>query len=254
MPKKYYVVWQGRQPGIFDDWDACKRQVDQFAGAKYRSFKTRSEAEAAFRRGRDAAPAKPGRTPGRPAGKGPRTWSAAEVDGLDARTKIFTDGGCEPNPGEAASGVAVYRDGMVDELWYGLYQPRGTNNSAELHALHQALLIAEKDVAQKSSVAIFCDSTYSIQCITRWAFNWEKRGWKKPDGEIKNLELIQAVFALYKRLKGSVEVLHVNGHVGVEGNELADRMSIHGIDTRETEFRRFQTTADIAAVLAMRKG
>lgn len=48
MAKKYYVVWQGRDTGIFTDWNACKKQVDKFAGAQYKSFKTLAEAETAF--------------------------------------------------------------------------------------------------------------------------------------------------------------------------------------------------------------
>lgn len=254
MAKKFYVVWEGREKGIFPDWDACKRQIDKFAGARYKSFKTRAEAETAFRKGYQAPPkgAKP--APRKNSGQGLKTHSAAEVDALAVRTKIFTDGGCEPNPGQAASGVAVYRDGQVSELWYGLYDPAGTNNTAELNALHQALLLAEGEIARKSSVAIFCDSSYSIQCVTRWAANWEKKGWKKPGGEIKNLELIQRMFALYLKIGKSVQVLHVNGHVGIEGNELADRMSIHGIETRERSFARFPTPPSLAEVLAMRKG
>ena len=55
MAKKFYVVWQGRETGIFTDWNTCKKQVDAFAGAKYKSFKTRHEAEAAF--SGNAAPA-----------------------------------------------------------------------------------------------------------------------------------------------------------------------------------------------------
>ena len=81
-----------------------------------------------------------------------------------------------------------------------------------------------------------------------------KKGWKKPGGEIKNLELIQQMFTLYKKLKGSVKVLHVNGHVGVEGNELADRMSIHGIDTREEKFSRFKVPKSLKKILEMRTG
>jgi ribonuclease HI len=49
-------------------------------------------------------------------------------------------------------------------------------------------------------------------------------------------------------------VLHVNGHVGVEGNELADRMSIHGIETKEEGFARFEVPASLKKVLAMRAG
>ncbi len=150
--------------------------------------------------------------------------------------------------------MAVYREGKISELWYGLYDPKGTNNTAELNALHQALLMAEKESEKKATVAIFCDSKYAIQCVTQWAINWEKKGWTKPGGEIKNLELIQQMFALFLRLKKSVRVLHVNGHVGVEGNELADRMSIHGIDTKEKAFTCYEVPPSLATILAMRKG
>lgn len=258
MAQKYYVVWAGRETGIFGDWGRCKAQVEGFAGARYKSYPTRAEAEAAFRDGPGPATARATRATappgGRSARKGPRTFTAAEVVGHPAQVKIFADGGCEPNPGRAASGVAVYRDGRVAELWYGLYNPRGTNNTAELNALHQALLMAEREVGRQATVAVFCDSSYAIQCVTQWAVGWQRKGWKKPGGEIRNLELIQPAFALYTRLRPAVPVLHVNGHAGIEGNELADRMSIHGIDTRQTEFARFEAMDDVAAVLALRKG
>lgn len=47
--KKYYVVWVGRQIGIFETWDDCKKQTDGFPKAKYKSFKTRELAEQAFK-------------------------------------------------------------------------------------------------------------------------------------------------------------------------------------------------------------
>ena len=37
---------------------------------------------------------------------------------------IYCDGGCTPNPGKAGSGVAVYRNDKLSELWYGLYEER----------------------------------------------------------------------------------------------------------------------------------
>jgi ribonuclease HI len=51
-----------------------------------------------------------------------------------------------------------------------------------------------------------------------------------------------------------VQVLHVNGHVGVEGNELADRMSIRAIETREPDFTRYLDEVDIEDILATRAG
>ena len=44
---KFYVVWQGREAGIYDSWAACEAQVKGVA-AKYKGFATRTEAEKAF--------------------------------------------------------------------------------------------------------------------------------------------------------------------------------------------------------------
>lgn len=48
MPSKYYVVWKGKVPGIYDNWEKCKSQVEGFRGAKYKSFLTAEEAKIAF--------------------------------------------------------------------------------------------------------------------------------------------------------------------------------------------------------------
>ncbi len=45
MTKKYYAVAVGKTPGIYFSWDDCKKQVNQFPGALYKSFKTIEEAE-----------------------------------------------------------------------------------------------------------------------------------------------------------------------------------------------------------------
>ena len=263
--KKFYVVWAGRKAGIYTDWASCKSQVDGFAGARYKSFPTRAEAEAAF----SGAPGGSAKSTSGPASKptsataGTRkpssrqtvkTYNAAEIAKLKYDTFIYTDGGCEPNPGEAGSGMAVYRDGKISELWYGLYNPRGTNNTAELNALFQALVFAGEELKAKRSVVILCDSKYSIQCVSQWAAGWKKKGWKKAGGEIKNLELIQEMFALYETIKDRVQLLHVNGHVGVEGNELADRMSIMAIAEKNIDFDRYTRSIDLKEILALRAG
>lgn len=45
---KYYVVWQGRQSGIFTDWKECEAQIKGFQDARYKSFDTLPEAERAI--------------------------------------------------------------------------------------------------------------------------------------------------------------------------------------------------------------
>ena len=47
--QKYYVVWQGKQPGIYTDWDACKEQVVGVQGAQYKGFDSMAEAEVAIK-------------------------------------------------------------------------------------------------------------------------------------------------------------------------------------------------------------
>ncbi|MBS1535261.1 MAG: ribonuclease H family protein [Bacteroidetes bacterium] len=45
---KYYVVWHGRETGIFDTWEACKELIDGFPAPVYKSFSTKALAEMAF--------------------------------------------------------------------------------------------------------------------------------------------------------------------------------------------------------------
>jgi ribonuclease HI len=50
-PKKFYVVWEGRQPGIYNDWQTCSQQIREFPSAKYKSFPNQETAETAFSQG-----------------------------------------------------------------------------------------------------------------------------------------------------------------------------------------------------------
>lgn len=260
---KFYVVWVGRQAGIFSTWDECNRQVKGYPKARYKAFPSREEAEAAFARGPGtAAPARKPRGPGEAGTKAAsgatrqrQATPSREEPGQRFDTEIYCDGACEPNPGDAGSGMAIYRQGDLAELWYGLHTPRGTNNTAELNAFLQALQVAREEVAQGASVRIHCDSTYTINAITRWAGGWKKRGWKKADGQaIKNPEIIQPTHALYESLKSAITIAHVKGHAGVEGNELADRMAMYGADQREGEFTLYRGSYRVADVLRLKRG
>ena len=48
---KYYVVWEGVEPGVYDSWEEAQEQVTNYPGAKYKSFHTQEEAIAAYRNG-----------------------------------------------------------------------------------------------------------------------------------------------------------------------------------------------------------
>ena len=45
-----YVVYKGRVPGVYDDWEDCRRQVHRFSGNNYKGYPTRVEAEGRYAR------------------------------------------------------------------------------------------------------------------------------------------------------------------------------------------------------------
>jgi ribonuclease HI len=250
MAQKFYVVWSGRQTGVFTDWATTQRAVIGYPGARFKSFPTRAEAEQAFGSGAKIPPETSG---ARRTGMRNSERAASHVPHL-FDVSIYCDGACEPNPGNAGSGIVVYRNGRLAELWYGLYNPMGTNNTAELNALYHALRMAEAEIKNGNTVEVCSDSAYSINCVRSWAPSWEKKGWKKAGGEIKNLEIIQDCYAVYRRIKEKLSLTHVAAHVGTEGNELADRMAMLGVQSKEKELRLYQETMDIPTLLKMRAG
>lgn len=179
----------------------------------------------------------------------PKEEKKIEEKEEEEHIKIYCDGACSGNPGNAGSGLAIYSNKKNPILLYGAYEEEGTNNIAELNALHQALVIARQTNSQ-NIISIFSDSKYAIDCITTWAYSWKKNGWSKKGGEIKNLELIIEAHTLYEKLKNKIEINHVKGHSGVEGNELADRMAVHTIKIKNKDFA-FYSYAKVEEVLAL---
>ena len=43
-----YVVYKGRVPGVYDDWEECRRQVHRFSGNSYKWYTTRAEAKSRY--------------------------------------------------------------------------------------------------------------------------------------------------------------------------------------------------------------
>lgn len=159
---------------------------------------------------------------------------------------IYCDGACSGNPGPAGSGIAIYSNGSKPILIYGAYVENGTNNIAELNALHQALIIASQS-GFKEQINIFSDSKYAIDCISTWAYSWKKNGWVKKGGEIKNLDIIIEAHTLYEKLKNRLVLNYVKGHSGIEGNELADRMAVNAINEKSVDynFYRYEKIEDV---------
>ncbi|MFU8817557.1 MAG: ribonuclease H family protein [Pseudomonadales bacterium] len=246
MAAKYYVVWNGREPGIYEDWATAQRQTSGWPSARFKSFKTREEAQSAYAAGS-----------GRPAAAAASRSRAVGVRAPgpgDYDVSIYCDGACQPNPGKAGSGIAIYRGGVLAEAWYGFYSPSGTNNTAELNALLVSLEKAAAELAAGRSVQVLADSQYGVNCITRWADGWAARGWKRKGGEIRNLDLVQRAHAAYQATGREVHVGYVAAHSGIEGNEIADRMAVLAVDQRQAALVGYSGAMDAASMLTLRSG
>ncbi len=123
----------------------------------------------------------------------------------------YTDGSASPNPGPG--GFSVIKELQPHIL--GSEEGATTNIRME----GKAILAAIRD-SDGEQCEIFTDSEFWINVITKWAPNWEKKGWKKPGGEIKNLDVVREVFPLYQQSKATLT--WVRGHEGDIGNEMAD--------------------------------
>jgi ribonuclease HI len=121
-----------------------------------------------------------------------------------------------------------------------------------------SLQLAQHATQQGLSAQILCDSMYSIQCIRDWATGWEKNGWKKKAGEIKNLAIIKPAYVLYSEIKDKVLLSHVKAHAGTEGNELADRMTMVAVERKDPTWVQYEKNSNdgfsIPALLKMRAG
>lgn len=160
---KYYVVWQGREPGIYLTWDECKAQVHGAEGARYKSFPTMEEAEKAFAEGAPAIERK---------AKNP----ALRTQNSDFKNEIIqdayaVDAACSGNPGmmeyrgvDVKSGIQLFHFGPIV----------ATNNIGEFLAIVHALALQKQ---QGTAYPIYSDSRNALlwikarQCRTKLELN-----------------------------------------------------------------------------------
>jgi hypothetical protein len=95
---KFYVVWQGREPGVYSSWDACQKQISGFSGAKYKSFDTMAKAKVAFQQDADEHW---GKGDGAPKKATTPVVDFQELSGLGVNMSAWcVDAACKGNPGQ----------------------------------------------------------------------------------------------------------------------------------------------------------
>ena len=152
--KKYYVVWEGHQTGIFSSWDKCKKAVEGYPYAKFKSFESQAMAEKAFGESFELY-------------KGKNTSAPPTLSPLERQRignlilpSIAVDAACSGNPG-----VMEYR-GVDTETQAEIFrlQPMkdGTNNIGEFLAIVHALAFLKQ---RNLSLPIYSDSKIAMSWV-----------------------------------------------------------------------------------------
>jgi ribonuclease HI len=132
---------------------------------------------------------------------------------------VFTDGASHPNPGPGGWGAVYVVGGEIVAQRHG-HEPLTTNNRMEL----RALIEGSKLVPAGTATVLWTDSQLCVKTINEWAAGWKARGWKKKDGEVKNLELVQELYAIFQS-RPELELRWIQAHSGLRWNEYADSLA-----------------------------
>lgn len=147
--KKYYVVWNGVKPGIYDSWTDCSLQINGFKGAQYKAFDTLEEAKEAYNsHPTDYIKKNP---PKEPRSTQPRSLPKEVIE-----NSLAVDAACSGNPGPMEY-RGVHTAGEQEVFHFGPIW--GTNNIGEFLAIVHALALSKQN---QWTLPIYSDSRNAI--------------------------------------------------------------------------------------------
>ena len=137
MKKKYYVVWEGKETGIFESWEECKKNIHGVKSAKYKSFKTLKEAKKAYDSSYfDYA--------GKEIFETELSEEQLKIIGEPILDSICVDAACSGNPGLLEyQGVDIKTKEIIFKM--GPFE-NGTNNIGEFLALVNGISLLKKNL------------------------------------------------------------------------------------------------------------
>ena len=192
--KKFYTVWEGHEPGVYDSWTECQRQIKGFPGAKYKSFKSQQEAEDAFLEPYSNHISKSGLK------KSKTQLIPISSNDQIVKFSISVDAACSGNPGIMEYQGVWTEDGSP--IFHQGPFKGGTNNIGEFLALVHALAWLQKH--KMSSIPIYTDSRTALAWIRNKAV---KTSLKKTKENQILFELIDRAIYWLKNNKYDTTIL-----------------------------------------------
>lgn len=180
--KKFYVVWKGRESGVFNSWEDCRRQVEGFTGALYKGFESEAAAREAFSKGVSGY--------AKNAKQETLLDVKQQISKHPIRNSIAVDGawntksldseyrGVDVNTGKQLFIKGPYAD--------------GTNNIMEFLALVHALAYCRKN---NLNVPVYSDSVTAMKWVR------DKHAKTKLEATSRNAELFELIARAEKWLK-----------------------------------------------------
>lgn len=154
---------------------------------------------------------------------------------LQSEVVIYTDGACEPNPGTGgwAAILLFEQDGTTHSRELSGGEKDTTNNRMEIMAVLKSL----QTLKRPCFVTIYSDSKYVVNSVGSWLdgsprsghhgwmVGWQRHGWTKKDGPLKNVDLWKLLHAEVRKHKG-VCLNWIRGHAGHEYNDRCDFLAV----------------------------
>ncbi|MCI5195322.1 MAG: ribonuclease HI [Candidatus Electrothrix sp. AW5] len=135
------------------------------------------------------------------------------------KVTIYTDGGCQGNPGPGGYGAVLLYGKHRKEISGGYKLT--TNNRMELLACIAAL----EALKEQCEVTVYSDSKYVVDSLAKgWAKRWRANGWKRnKKDKAENLDLWERLLDLCEQ--HTIQFNWVKGHAGNKENERCDTLA-----------------------------
>lgn len=208
--KKYYAVKRGRDVGIFESWESCKRSVDGFSGAEYKSFADIEDAQAYL---------------GWKENPGAKTKAAgeqlafSETEACISGVCAYVDGSYDVASGRYSGGAVIVDGDSVTEL----KQAYNDGDQSQLRNVAGEIMGARLAVDYCISKGYEAVTIYhDYEGVGKWGDNL----WKA------NLEMTQSYKAYIAdaRKKIAIKFVKVKAHAGNKYNEMADKLAKNALD------------------------